>query len=29
MFALRENNRSDESWSHFIDLDPAAVRLSA
>jgi 5-methylcytosine-specific restriction endonuclease McrA len=29
MFALRENTRSDESWTHFIDPDPSKVRLSA
>ncbi|MCW1912510.1 HNH endonuclease [Luteolibacter sp. GHJ8] len=29
MFGLRENAHSDESWTHFIDPDPAGVRLSA
>lgn len=29
MFGIRENARSDVSWSHFLDPDPSAVRLSA
>lgn len=29
MFALHGGSRSDESWNHFIDPDPSAVRLSA
>ncbi len=29
MFGLREQGRPDESWRHFLDPDPKAVRMSA
>lgn len=29
MFGLRDHGGPDESWRHFLDPDPAAVRMSA